>query len=139
MDGIDEARALLAASFGDVRMAVEIIAGHGVISPLAEIDISNVAEFDASLDQAVKDSPSGIIINLSGMTYLDSSAVKAMLRARRNLTNPGSVLCIATGPGLARTILGFAHMDLIPGVLLFDSLDAALQHMPPSPLPQEGR
>ncbi|HTU77197.1 MAG TPA: STAS domain-containing protein [Solirubrobacteraceae bacterium] len=86
--------------------AVRLVAVRG------ELDISNVGALeDATLDLA--NEALGMVLDLSGATYIDSSTLGLLFKLQRSLQRRGQALRVVCAPGSsARRVLeltGFAH------------------------------
>lgn len=55
--------------------------GAQIVKLLGEIDISNADAIGRELDRVVADSHSPVIIDLSGLEFMDSSGIAMLLRA----------------------------------------------------------
>jgi anti-sigma B factor antagonist len=73
-----------------------------------EIDISNVDELRTGLEEAAA-SAAGVVVDLSGVTFMASAGVRALVDARVNGDRP---MAIVTGPGVA-TVLRICGMPSI--------------------------
>jgi len=60
-------------------------AGWPVARLLGEVDLSNVDDFGERLEQAVSNRAQGLVLDLSGVTYLDSTGVRLIYRLVRQL------------------------------------------------------
>jgi len=49
------------------------------LKPSGELDIAAVADFDRSFDEAVEQAPDAIVVELSQVTFIDSSGLRALL------------------------------------------------------------
>src|SRR3954471_12598270 len=84
---------------------------HGdvlVVVVRGEHDIYTAPALRDRLDEAVGGGPAGIVVDLSGATFLDSSILGALLEARRQALERGLgyVVCIGPEPepGVARIL-----------------------------------
>ena len=50
-----------------------------------EIDLSNVAHLTGTLQEAVSNTAQGLVLDLSGVTYLDSTGLRLVFRLAREL------------------------------------------------------
>lgn len=74
-----------------------------------EIDHHAARELMAQLDQTVAERlPAHLVLDLSGVTFMDSSGIAVLLRARRQLGHNGGVLRVANIPAQARRVLDAA-------------------------------
>ena len=74
-----------------------------------EIDHHAARELMAQLDQAIAERlPAHLVLDLSGVTFMDSSGIAVLLRARRQLGHNGGGLRVANIPAQARRVLDAA-------------------------------
>ena len=86
--------------------AVEAIErrGDAVVLRLAgELDLYNAADVTAALEELAADSPSRVIIDLSEVAFVDSTALGTLVEARRQMGQNGLVL-VAPGHDVARAL-----------------------------------
>ena len=86
--------------------AVEAIERRGdavVVRLAGELDLYNAADVTAALEELAANSPSRVIIDLSEVAFVDSTALGTLVEARRQLGQDGLVL-VAAGPDVARAL-----------------------------------
>jgi anti-anti-sigma factor len=71
--------------------------GTAVVRVVGEIDISTVNTVNAALATAAGRSPDRVVFDLSGVEFMDSSGIAALLRARKTassiqIRNPSTVV-----------------------------------------------
>ena len=90
--------------------------GPATVRSAGDIDLTNVGEFQAALDQAAATS-GAITADLTGVTYCDSAAIRALFSAsaRARLT----IQVRAAGP-INRTMLEISGLDQIATVVTLD-------------------
>jgi anti-sigma B factor antagonist len=78
--------------------------GDAVVVRLAgELDLYNVGEVGAALSKAGEESPGQLVVDLGEVDFLDSTALGALVEARRAL--PGTRLMLASpGPEILRAL-----------------------------------
>ena len=106
--GVDLLRVSVTAreSAGEPYTLVEII---------GEADVTNTDELRRLLDDEVSKQPRTMIIDLSGLRFMDSSALHALLRANRSLDRQGGVLALVSPQPAVAKILRLTTADrLIP-------------------------
>lgn len=78
-----------------------------VITVEGELDLSNVSELEAALSRELQDQPEELIFDLGQLTFMDSSGISVLLRARNRagtviLRNPSDIIRrVVVGTGLA--------------------------------------
>jgi anti-sigma B factor antagonist len=71
----------------------------GVVARISgEIDISNVAAVKRKLTEAVTSAARGLVVDISGTTYLDSSGVYLLFDLQRALEGRQQQLCVVAPP-----------------------------------------
>lgn len=107
------------ASFAVVK-ADEIVVGF--LS--GEIDLSNAKELESQIENAVPNTALGMVLDLSKVTYLDSSGIRLLLSLAGRLRWRGQELVLAAPPeSRCRHVLSLAGIDST--VLLETTVDAA--------------
>lgn len=96
-----------------------------------EIDLHNVAELDKALDEAMEKAPTGFIIDLSDVTYIDSAGVRAIFRVYMKIYESDGRLVLVIGNPKIRSVLEVVHLEQLSNMRIFDDLDSARQGLPP--------
>jgi anti-anti-sigma factor len=90
----------------DLAVRVERQDGRAVLQISGELDLATVAVLqDAVADELRAGQPGEIVLDLSGLTFLDSSGLGALLQIRSDTMAAGGALTMAAvAPGAARVI-----------------------------------
>jgi anti-anti-sigma factor len=106
-------------------VAVEHVAGASLIALRGEHDLSTGPAIQAACDDALAHS-SSIVFDLAGATFIDSTVVGVMVRARRRAAEfGGSVAVVAPAGGPpARVLMLVGINDVLP---LRETRDEALR------------
>ena len=118
---------------------VEISARDGipVAAIFGEVDIGNVGHVRAQIVQAVSNASPGLVLDLSGTTYLDSRGVHLILElADRMATSQQELRVVVPPEAMIRRVLELTHVD--SAVALDPSLEAALGQLRRPPGDREG-
>ena len=88
---------------------------RGVVARISgEIDISNVGMVKRKLTDAVTGASPGLVVDVSGTTYLDSSGVYLLFELARALEGRQQQMCVVAPPTTPSTrvllITGFDHI-----------------------------
>jgi anti-sigma B factor antagonist len=97
--------------------------GTVVVRLQGELDLHNADELRAAFDDALARRPARLVVDLSDVDFLDSTALGAFVRARKRQAGGGDFRVAAPGaePLRAIRLAGLErHLDVI------DSLDDAL-------------
>jgi anti-sigma B factor antagonist len=98
-----------------------------VVSISGEIDLAAAPAVRACLHEAIGAGASRLVIDLSAVSFLDSSALAAILAARMRLADAGHMAVVVSPGSYVRLVLEIAGM---PACLdLFDTRDAAIAHL----------
>ena len=95
--------------------------GWTIISPAGEIDLATVAELEEALTPSVTAADTNIAVDLTRVTFMDSTGLRALLSAHQILTPSGHrlVLIVAGGPvdrlldisGVTQTLETFQSLE----------------------------
>jgi anti-sigma B factor antagonist len=97
--------------------------GSVVVSLAGELDLYNAHEVREALLECCAESPARLVVDLSGVKFIDSTALGVLIEARTRLENRRGFLLAA--PGLeTKRALEISGLDRHFAV--HDSLDAAL-------------
>ena len=96
---------------------------YTLVEITGEADVTNTDELHRLLDEEVSAQPRTMIIDMSGLRFMDSSALHALLRVNRSLDRQGGVLALVSPQAAVAKILRLTTADrLIP---VFDSVAEA--------------
>ena len=94
---------------------IEVTHGGGalVVHVLGEVDLTNAKALEAQIAGAVRDAPT-VVLDLSGVAYLDSAGLALIYRLGRSLD--GGLSIVASEGALVRRTLDVAGIEASPGV-----------------------
>ena len=81
----------------DPIAAVENVNGAFVIRLAGELDLYNAAPVREALFEACSNGPNRIVVDLSEVSFIDSTALGVLIEARTKLTNRKAFLLAAPG------------------------------------------
>jgi anti-sigma B factor antagonist len=87
-----------------------------IVRAAGDIDLTNVGQFQAALDQAVASS-SAITADMSAVTYCDSAAIRALFIAARQTR---LTIQVSTGGPINETLLNVSGLDQVAAVVTLD-------------------
>jgi anti-anti-sigma factor len=87
------------------------LAGRPAIAIRGELDISGVEELERSLAELESEQPQVLVIDLRGVTFLDSSGLRALLAADRRARRAGRRLALVRGPEPVQRVFEIALLD----------------------------
>ena len=94
------------------------------------MDLGTASGLTATLDAAIRESRGAFVIDLCDVTFLDSSGVSVLVRARAMLGREERALLIVCPPGPARRIFELAGIDDL--LELFETRDQAAASLQPA-------
>ncbi|MDA0181888.1 STAS domain-containing protein [Solirubrobacter phytolaccae] len=97
-----------------------------IISPPAELDVATVDAFRDSLGVAVRTNGARVVIDLSEVGFIDSTALAAIIEANRQLRHEQRQLAIVAPRGTAAAVL-LTLSGLRSALAVYDSRSAALR------------
>ena len=91
---------------GTVPFSAELLSGEGpsVVKLLGELDLSTAPQLEACLEGLGADGAS-VQLDLSGLTFCDSSGISAMVTAAKRVRKRGGHLSIASPQPAVRSVL----------------------------------
>jgi anti-anti-sigma factor len=96
-----------------------------------EVDLSNAADLERAIAESVPNSARGLVLDLSALTYVDSSGIRLLLSLSGSLRWRGQELVLAVPPGSrCRRVLTLAGIG--DSVALVTTPEAALDRFRPT-------
>jgi anti-sigma B factor antagonist len=105
-------------------VAVEQLPGVRVVSAEGELDLANVGELRLALRDAMWRGEGGVVVDLCGVTFIDSVGVSTLVNALRGLSRQNRGMAIACVPGTVLRI--FEIVRLNDTFRICESRDAAI-------------
>ena len=95
-----------------------------MVTLAGEVDATNAEQLHGALESVVREHPSLMLVDLSGLNFMDSTGLRMLLRASRALDRQGGVLGLVAPQASVARVLQLTKADqLIP---VYDSVaDAA--------------
>ena len=100
-----------------------------VVPVSGEVTFSNVGEFDRKLEQAFGDGARNLVIDLSEVTFIDSSGLSALLTASARARERGGAVALVLAQGEPPSIFRFRGVDRL--LSLYPSQAEALSGLSP--------
>jgi anti-sigma B factor antagonist len=76
-----------------------------------ELDLSVQEEVATALAQAIGEAPPLVLVNLQGLTFLDSTGIRCLFEAKLLVEASGMRMAILNGSGPAHRVLELTGMD----------------------------
>ncbi len=80
------------------------------------VGVGDCGRINAEVDSLVRQKQARVIFDLSGVHYMDSSAVGAIVRSFCTLKNSGAVMRLAGVKGVVKSVLQMTQVDKVIGM-----------------------
>jgi len=97
-----------------------------VVSVAGELDLYSTPQLVAELEALAPDGPE-LVIDLDGVSFIDSTGLGAILLNLRRLRAAGGDMAIVCADDTTRRLLGLVGLDLL--IPLFETSSRALEHL----------
>jgi anti-anti-sigma factor len=95
-----------------------------VVSIAGEVTFSNVAGLGHALDDALSDGVQNVVVDLTEVSFIDSSGLSALITASARARERGGALALVLANGEPPSIFRFRGVDRL--LALYASREAAL-------------
>lgn len=98
-------------------MAVHEVGGVPVVEAAGELDLETAGSFEAALSRALEANAERVIVDLTSVTFMDSSGVNALMSRTRSFREAGGAVPLAVGgEQQAFKVLRICGLDRLLGV-----------------------
>jgi anti-sigma B factor antagonist len=88
-----------------LQLESAVAAGRAVVALGGEFDLSSKARVDEEIARVVAADPPALVIDLSGLTFIDSSGIHSLVVTLRRCREEGRALYVVPGsPGVQRVL-----------------------------------
>ncbi|MFF4385118.1 STAS domain-containing protein [Kitasatospora sp. NPDC001547] len=115
----------------DLLAGVTAVDDAVVCTPLGDLHMDNERELQAALARALAEDPALLVVDLSQTTLFTSSALNALLHARREAGRRGVPLVLAAPTEPVRQVLRITQADQV--FPLHPTVKQALRQLPHAP------
>lgn len=96
-----------------------------IVEVAGEIDVASAAAFEEALADAVRDrEDAGVLVDLTLVTFMDSTALSALVRAVERYKRLGSSLAVATDDARITALFEVSRLDHV--LRLYPNRDDAI-------------
>jgi anti-sigma B factor antagonist len=78
---------------------------------VGELDLSSVAKVQEELRRIEADSPSTLVVDLSKLTFLDSTGLRCIVTADERARNEGRRIVIVRGPDAVQRVFSITRLE----------------------------
>lgn len=96
-----------------------------IVAPQGEIDLGRSPGLRTRLGEIIAEKPGRIIIDLSGVTYMDSSGVATLVEALQQCRSINASLTLCAMQDRVRSIFEIARLDMV--FTIADTIEHALE------------
>ena len=82
-----------------------------VLALRGELDLTSAPVFDRELEQVALSNPGRLVIDLSGLSFMDSTGLRALLQAREQASANQQELALRRGPRQVQRVLELTKTD----------------------------
>lgn len=107
---------------------------HGSVTVVAlsgELDLTSAPRVEAAFEQVADGPATALIVDVQGLSFMDSTGIRTLLNAKRRADADGHSLAILNGSGPAHRILGLSGVD--GHIQMLDDLSDRPEIAPPTP------
>lgn len=120
---VDDHNEIRAVEAGGLRATVSRADGTVTVRFEGELDMTAADAAAAVLREAGAGAPRAVVVDLQGLTFMDSTGVRLLIDAYRRSSGAGHAFAVRDGAGPARRVLRLVQLD---GVLpMIDSTGGA--------------
>jgi anti-sigma B factor antagonist len=100
----------LECSLGSVRPGEPV-----VVTVRGEVDLATANELEAAVTSAFEGAPSTVVLDLEGLTFIDSSGLRTLVSLSQEAASRGGVLALRKVPSHAQRVLDITGLaDTFP-------------------------
>ncbi len=98
--------------------------GGLVLTPVGDVDLSRAASLRAHLVAAIDEGPERVVVDMSGVEYMDSSGVATLIEAMQNAQDRGVGFVLSSLKEQVMATLQITRLDIV--FTIVDSTDEGL-------------
>ena len=96
---------------GPIEVSVEERGGTPVVHVRGEVDLSTCEELEAAIERAEESAPTTLVVDLSQVSFLDSTGVRTLLKADSRARDDGRKLLLVGPPEPAARVFRVTLLD----------------------------
>jgi len=81
------------------------------IALAGEFDLAGVQNFEGELSKLEAETPRVVVVDLGGLSFMDSSGLRALVMADQRATKAGRRLAIVPGPPTVKRVFEITQLD----------------------------
>ena len=108
----------------DIEITWEVMKGIWIVSLEGRLDLTKSDTFEKNVTKKIEEEPRNLIVNLSKISYMSSSGIRAMLAIHRLLDSYGKSMCLCEVPPVVKKVIEVVEISQI--FTVFDQEEEAL-------------
>ena len=97
------------------------------VAVAGEVTFSNIVDFDRALGQALDEGAQNLVVDLTGVTFIDSSGLSSLLTASARARDGGGTVALVLAQGEPPSIFRFRGVERL--LSLYSTREAALESL----------
>jgi anti-sigma B factor antagonist len=93
------------------EIVVRVAEGRAVVRPTGELDVSNAPQLRAAFERALAADVPVVVVDLCALTFIDSTALSAMVETWREATRRGIAFHLSGPAPNVRRVLEITQLD----------------------------
>ncbi len=93
--------------------SVRWVETSAIVDVVGDIDLNRSMEFQNSLLEVLDKRPQRIVVNLGGVTYMDSSGVASLVKLLSRARKSGSQLCLCNLTPRVQSLFEITRLDVV--------------------------
>lgn len=110
-----------------MEIKIENINNIIIVIPQGEIDMHNSPQLRKTLQEATKDNPANLLIDLEAVTYMDSSGLATLVEIFQSVQKNGKKLALSSPMDTVKNIFSITRLDEI--FPIYPSREEALKEL----------
>ena len=108
----------------DLQVSTARRGSFAVLTVVGEVDLGTAGSLAEEATAATSDGTANLVIDLGGVTFLDSSGLKVLVSALKRTEKAGKSMSLAAVPRVVMRVLTVTAMDKVFSI--YDSVDDAV-------------
>lgn len=95
----------------DLSIETRVDRDVALIALTGEFDLAGVQKFEGELSKLEAENPGVVVVDLGGLSFMDSSGLRALVMADQRASKAGRRLAIVPGPPTVRRVFEITQLD----------------------------
>jgi anti-sigma B factor antagonist len=96
-----------------LQLRIARVDGLDVLVPVGEVDISTAPVLSRALDEALDRSGARVLVDLSGVEYMEAVGFNALIRARKRAVSVGGTVALVSPNSRMARLIGVLALDKV--------------------------